>query len=78
MAASFALEQRLVLLESIPPPVTSTYVRILVGIWIAKRLYQCFDDARSDHHLLGRSNKKGMPLISLSAGIIRPFIFHTS
>lgn len=37
-----------------------------------------FGDARSDHHLLGRSNKKGMPLISLSAGIIRPFIFSAS
>lgn len=84
VAASLSLEQRRLLLwESIPPPVTSTCKDCLGGSGFCIRIAQngsisAFGDARSDHHLLGRSNKKGMSLISLSAGIIRPFIFRTS
>lgn len=76
------LRQRIVRLwESAPPPVTTNTWGFSSGFGIcaAKCLYQRLGDARSDHHLLGRCNKKkGMPLISLSAGIIRPFIFCTS
>lgn len=41
------------------PPVVSTEIQSGHGIWnLEKHLYGCFGDARSDHHLLGRSNKK--------------------
>lgn len=57
VAASFGLEQTLVLLKSIHPPATST-VGLIVYIWMASGFYRRFGDARSDHHLLGRSSKK--------------------